>query len=139
MNNPGEFARCIFESLAFRYRQTLEELKQISNRKIGRLHIIGGGSQNWMLCQFTADATGLPVVAGPAEGTALGNVMVQAMAHGMVQSLTEIRRMIRNSFEFKEFIPENGSEWNRHYARFLDVCHRLRSQKNQAVQNIAQG
>jgi rhamnulokinase len=139
MNNPGEFARCIFESLAFRYRQTLEELKQISNRKIGRLHIIGGGSQNWMLCQFTADATGLPVVAGPAEGTALGNVMVQAMAHGMVQSLTEIRRMIRNSFEFKEFIPENGSEWNRHYERFLDVCHRLRSQKNQAVQNIAHG
>jgi len=122
MNNPGEFARCIFESLAFRYRQTLEELKQISDREIERIHIIGGGSQNWMLCQFTANATGLPVVAGPAEGTALGNVMVQAMALGIVRSLAEIRRMIRNSFEFKEFIPEKCSEWNRHYSRFLDIC-----------------
>jgi rhamnulokinase len=126
MNNPGEFARCIFESLAFRYRQTLQELRQVTDKKIQRIHIIGGGSQNLLLCQFTANATGLPVIAGPAEGTALGNTMVQAMAQGKVKSLAEIRRIIRNSFEFKEFIPENSSEWDSHYPRFLDVCHRSR-------------
>jgi rhamnulokinase len=123
MNNPGEFARCIFESLAFRYRQTLQELGQVTDKKIQRIHIIGGGSQNLLLSQFTANATGLPVIAGPAEGTALGNAMVQAMAQGKVKSLAEIRRIIRNSFEFKEFIPENSSAWDRHYPRFLDVCH----------------
>ena len=123
MNDPGEFARCVFESLAFRYRQTLEELRQITDKTIESIHIIGGGSQNLLLCQFTANATGLPVIAGPAEGTALGNTMVQAMAQGRIRSLAEIRRIIRNSFEFKEFIPENCSQWDSHYPRFLDVCH----------------
>jgi len=125
MNDPGEFTRCIFESLAFRYRQTLEQLKQITEKKIERVHIIGGGSQNRMLCQFAANATGLPVIAGPAEGTALGNIMVQAMAQGKVGSLADIRRVIKNSFEFKEFMPQNCSEWDGHYSRFLDVCHCL--------------
>jgi rhamnulokinase len=127
MNTPGEFARCIYESLAFRYRQTLEELRQITDKKIERIHIIGGGSQNDLLCQYTADATGLPVVAGPAEGTALGNVMVQAMAQGKVQSLAELRQIIRNSFKFKEFIPENSSDWDTHYSRFLELCRNYRS------------
>ncbi|MBN2320129.1 MAG: rhamnulokinase [Acidobacteria bacterium] len=124
MDNPGEFTRCILESLAFRYRQTLEELKQITDKKIRRIHIIGGGSQNHPLCQFTANATGLPVAAGPAEATALGNIMVQAMARGTIRSLAEARRILRNSFEFKEYMPENCSEWERQYSRFLDVCHR---------------
>jgi rhamnulokinase len=78
-----------------------------------------------MLCQFAANATGLPVIAGPAEGTALGNIMVQAMAQGKVGSLADIRRVIKNSFEFKEFMPQNCSEWDGHYSRFLDVCHCL--------------
>jgi len=124
MDSPGEFARCIMESLAFRYRQTLEELKQITDKKIRRIHIIGGGSQNTLLCQFTANATGLPVVAGPAEATSLGNIMVQAMACGKVESLAEARALLRNSFEFREFIPENCSEWENRYSRFLDVCLR---------------
>lgn len=126
MENPGEFSRCIFESLAFRYRQTLEELKQISDKDIRKIHIIGGGSQNELLCQFTSNATGLPVIAGPAEGTALGNIMVQAMAKGRIESLTEIRHIIRNSFEFTEYAPENTTEWDRNYSRFLDVCNRLK-------------
>lgn len=125
LDNPGEFSRCIFESLAFRYQQTLEELKQISDKDIRKIHIIGGGSQNELLCQFTANATGLPVVAGPAEGTALGNIMVQAMAQGKIKSLAEIRRIIRNSFEFKKYVPENTAEWDRNYSRFLDVCNRI--------------
>jgi len=127
MENPGEFSRCIFESLAFRYRKTIEELKQISDKDIRKIHIIGGGSQNELLCQFTANATGLPVIAGPAEGTALGNIMVQAMAQGEIESLSEIRHIIRKSFEFKVYIPENISEWNNNYLRFLDVCNRIKS------------
>jgi rhamnulokinase len=125
MENPGEFARCVYESLAFRYRQTLEELKQITDKKIRKIHVIGGGSQNRPLCQFAANATGIPVVAGPSEATALGNIMVQAMAHGKIRSLAEIRRILRNSFEFIEFMPENCSEWDKQYARFLDICHRV--------------
>jgi rhamnulokinase len=127
MDTPGEFARCIIESLAFRYRQTLEELKQITDKKIRRIHIIGGGSQNIPLCQFTANATGLPVVSGPAEATSLGNVMVQAMARGKVRSLAEIRQILRNSFEFRVFNPLNCSEWENQYSRFLDVCRRVKT------------
>jgi rhamnulokinase len=126
MGNPGEFSRCIFESLAFRYRQTVEELKQISDKDIRKVHIIGGGSQNELLCQFTANATGLPVIAGPAEGTALGNIMVQAMAQAKIGSLSEIRRIIRKSFEFKEYFPESISEWNSNYSRFVEVCNRTK-------------
>ncbi len=126
-NNPGEFARCIFESLAFRYRQVLEELKQISDKEIRKIHIIGGGSQNLPLCQFTANATGLTVVSGPAEATALGNIMIQAMARGKIRSLGEIRHLLRNSLKFKEFIPKNCSQWNGQYSRFLDVCRRTKS------------
>ncbi len=127
MNNPGEFARCILESLAFRYRQTLEELKQITDKKIRRIHVIGGGSKNEPLCRFTANATGLPVVAGPAEATALGNIMVQAMACGRIRSLGEIRKVLINSFEFREFLPEGCSEWDNQYSRFLDVCCKTKS------------
>ena len=126
MDTPGEYARCILESLAFRYRQTLEELKQIRDKKIRRIHIIGGGSQNLPLCRFTANATGLPVVAGPAEATAVGNIMVQAMAHGKIRSLAEIRQVLINSFEFREFLPEDCSEWDNRYTRFLDICHRIK-------------
>ena len=126
LENPGEFARCVFESLAMRYRQTIEELKRISDKDIRKIHIIGGGSRNELLCRFAANATGLPVIAGPAEGTALGNIMVQAMARGELSSLSEIREVIRRSFEFKEFLPENISEWDGHYARFQEVCSKLK-------------
>lgn len=128
MGDPGEFARCIFESLAFRYRQTLGELKQVSGKEIRKIHIIGGGSHNELLCRFTANATGLPVIAGPAEGTALGNIMVQAMAQGEIASLSEIREVIRQSFEFKEFFPENISVWDANYGRFQEVCRTLERQ-----------
>ena len=124
MDNPGEFARSVFESLALRYRQTLDELKQITDKKIRRIHIIGGGSRNFPLCQFTANATGLPVVSGPAEATSLGNIMVQAMARSEIRSLAEARQILCNSFKFKEFMPENCREWERQYSRFLDICRR---------------
>lgn len=118
---PGEFARCIFESLALAYRKTVDGMKEISDKQIDRIHIIGGGSQNELLCQYTANATGLPVVAGPAEGTALGNIMVQALAQGYVKSLAEIRKLIRNSFSFKTFEPKEVNKWDDAYQRFLKL------------------
>jgi rhamnulokinase len=112
------FSRCVFDSLALKYRSVIESLKIISDKRIEKIHVIGGGSQNELLCQFTANATGLPVVAGPAEGTAIGNIMVQAMGLGHVKSLSEIRHTIRNSFEFKSYRPENFDACDKAYERF---------------------
>ena len=102
----GQIVRCIFESLALKYKKTMDALKKISPHKIEKLHVIGGGSKNEYLCQLTANAIGMPVVAGPAEGTAMGNLLVQAMALGHLKSLAEIREVVRNSVETKTFLPQ---------------------------------
>ena len=91
----GEFVRIMLESLALAYRSTLCQLEEISGRKITQIHIVGGGSQNQALCQFTADATGLPVYAGPVEATAIGNILVQAIAKGNIQSHAELRDIVK--------------------------------------------
>ena len=98
--------RCIFESLAKRYGEVLDRLRTIAPFPIERLHVIGGGAQNDLLNQMTADAVGIPVVAGPAEATAIGNVMIQARALGLVGSLTQMRDYIRRSVAVKEFCPQ---------------------------------
>ena len=102
---PGQFARCILESLALLYRVTLEEMEQLTGRTVTRLHIVGGGSQNALLNQFAANATGRHVVAGPAEATAIGNVLIQAIALGHVDSLPALRKIVRDSFALKAFQP----------------------------------
>src|ERR1041385_3077887 len=94
----GEFARAILESLALRYRAVLEDLEALSGRKIEVIHIVGGGSRNALLNQFVADCTGRRVIAGPTEATAIGNVLVQAMAAGEIRDLAEAREVVRNSF-----------------------------------------
>jgi len=104
--NPGEFIRCIFDSLALKYKAVLNDLQKVAPFPIEKLHVIGGGSQNKLLNQMTADATGIPVVAGPSEATALGNVMMQAKGLGLVHSLQEIREIIRNSFVQEVFYPQ---------------------------------
>ncbi|MFO7657941.1 MAG: rhamnulokinase [Bacteroidales bacterium] len=119
--NPAQYARCVFDSLALKYRAVIDSLKVISDKKIEKIHVIGGGSQNELLCQFTANATGLPVVAGPAEGTAIGNIMVQAMGLGHVKSLAEIRQTIKNSFEFKSYQPQNFDAWDKAYDKFKKI------------------
>jgi rhamnulokinase len=118
----GEFVRCILESLALKYRCVLDMLRQSSPHPINRLHVIGGGAHNRMLCQFTANATGLPVIAGPAEATAIGNIMVQAMSSGHVANLSEMRAVVRNSFELVDYAPQDVSHWNSAYERFRDIC-----------------
>ncbi|WP_320167944.1 rhamnulokinase [Mangrovibacterium marinum] len=101
----AEIIRCIYDSLALKYRKTLDEIRQLSDQQIDRIYMIGGGCNNDFLNQLTADACQLPVYAGPTEATATGNIMMQAKALGQVASLTEIRQVVRNSFQLKEFTP----------------------------------
>jgi sugar (pentulose or hexulose) kinase len=117
----GEFVRVILESLALKYRFTFDQLNEVSSDRIEKIYMIGGGIKNELLCQFTANATGVPVIAALVEGTAVGNIMVQAMAMGYVKSLKEIRHVIGNSFEPKIYDPEQVSEWEEAYAKFLKV------------------
>jgi len=114
----GQFVRCIFESLALKYRYTMELLKKVSPHPIEKLHVIGGGSKNTWLCQFTANAIGMPVIAGPAEGTAMGNLLVQAMAMGHLKSLADIRMVVRNSVETEKYLPQDIAEWEQAYEKY---------------------
>jgi len=119
--SPPETVRCILESLALKYRWTLDEIMHLTGKSINRIHVIGGGSRNQRLCQFTADATGLPVFSGPAEATSIGNIMIQALAMGQVSSVEEIRAIIRESVEIKAYEPVQAAEWDRAYGRFRGV------------------
>lgn len=104
---PADFVRVIFRSLAARYSDIIDILRRLTNVDIQRLHVIGGGSRNEYLMQFTADTIGIPVIAGPQEGTALGNALVQVRANGLVNSLAEMRAIIANSIEMKTYLPNN--------------------------------
>jgi len=117
----GETIRCIYDSLALKYRYTLEQIREVSDQPIEVLHIIGGGANNHFLNQLTADATGLPVTAGPTEATAIGNIMIQAKAMGYVSSLNEIREIITNSFDLVHFTPTKALDWEEAYAKYLRV------------------
>ena len=119
--NDAQVIRLIFESLALRYRQVLEDLDRIATHPIERLHIIGGGSKNRLLNQFTANAIGRKVIAGPSEATAIGNVMIQAMAAGVVSSLQEMRAIIHASIETEEFIPQDADAWVQAYQKFITL------------------
>ncbi len=120
----GELVRCVLESLALRYRQVLQSLETITGNRIEVVHIVGGGSRNALLNQFTADACQRPVIAGPVEATALGNVLFQARAAGELGSMAEIRAVIRDSFqsEMREFHPnaESLADWESAAARWSD-------------------
>ncbi|MDB5295204.1 MAG: pentulose/hexulose kinase [Phycisphaerales bacterium] len=118
---PGETVRCCLESLALTYRRTLEGLEDILGRRIETIHIVGGGSRNELLNQMTADATGRRVVAGPVEATAIGNILVQAMATGDVPSLAAARSIVRDSFDVKAYEPQHADRWDEAYRRFNAV------------------
>jgi rhamnulokinase len=114
----GEIARCIYDSLVMKYKFTLGQIESVIGKKIEKLHIIGGGAHNKMMNQLTADAIGIPVFAGPTEATAIGNLMMQAKAAGVVKSLSEIRKIIRNSFEVTEYTPSPELDWETAYSKF---------------------
>ena len=127
---PAEICRCIFDSLALRYRQVFEWLQEFrgstteSSSTVSVLHIIGGGSLNKYLNQFTANSTGATVLAGPQECTAIGNIMLQAQAAGMVKDIWEMRQIIANSTELVRYEPQDKEIWDAAYKKFLTITSR---------------
>jgi len=119
--NPGACTRLILESLALKYRFVKESLARVTGRPIDRIYIVGGGSQNRLLNQFTADALHCTVVAGPVEATSLGNLIMQLYALGEIRSLAEGRALVRRSFETKIFEPQNPGAWDEVYPRFQAI------------------
>lgn len=119
--SPGAHVRCMYESLALFYRFTLRRLERLTGKKIQKLHIVGGGSKDATLNQFAANSLKIPVLAGPTECAALGNILVQAITLGQVASHAAAREIVRNSFELKIFTPQDSAQWDAAAARFEDL------------------
>jgi rhamnulokinase len=118
----GEMVRCILESLALKYRHVLEYLEKVLGRRLDVIHIVGGGTQNRLLSQFSADATGRHVITGPVEATATGNLLMQALALGHIRSLAEGRELVRRSFTLETFEPSSTrAAWDEAYGRMLGL------------------
>jgi len=118
----GGYVRCAFESLALKYRLVLRSLEQLCGKRIEQIRVIGGGSRNRLLNQFTAEATGKRVIAGPVEATALGNAAIQILATGEASSLAEVRAIIDRSFPTEVFEPHDTDRWDREAERFEQYC-----------------
>jgi rhamnulokinase len=116
---PGAMVRCALESLALRYRWVLDRLEELLGYRLEVIHVVGGGSQNALLCQFTADACNRQVLAGPVEATAIGNVLVQAIGLGLLGSLADARDVVRRSFEVRAYDPRDPERWQGPYDRFV--------------------
>ena len=117
----GQFMRAVYESLALKYRFALDKLIAISGRAVNRLHIIGGGARNRLLCQMTADATGRPVIAGPFEATALGNGIVQLIALGHIADVAQAREILSRTTELAHYEPQDTAAWDEAYGRFGEL------------------
>lgn len=120
-NGIAAYCRCVFDSLALRYRQVFEWLKELAGSGIETLHIIGGGSKNEFLDQFTANSCGVEVKAGPQEATALGNIMLQAKACGEVRDIWEMRNIIGHSTDLQVFTPKEKDLWDKAYKKYIEV------------------
>lgn len=120
----AEVGRCVLDSLALKYRQKIEQAEILAGRPFEVIHIVGGGSRNALLCQTTADVCQRPVVAGPAEATAMGNLLVQAAAMGAVRDLGAIREIVRNSSEIRVFEPANRDASMAAYERFRQALEK---------------
>jgi rhamnulokinase len=118
---PGPIIRCALEALALRYRWVLERLEELLGKRLETIHIVGGGSQNTLLCQLAADACDRVVIAGPVEATALGNVLVQMVGLGLLGSVAEGRAVVRRSFDVRTFEPRQPAQWREPYQRFLKL------------------
>ncbi len=118
---PGQFVRICLESLALRYRQVLESLEALVGFPIEVIHIVGGGSRNGLLNRFVAEATARTVVAGPNEATAAGNILVQAMGAGQINGLTQLRQVVRDSFDLETIDAPRDPDWDRAYERYLKL------------------
>jgi rhamnulokinase len=117
----GELARCCLDSLALRYRWVVEALERVAGREIETIRVVGGGSQHQLLCQITADVSGRRVVAGPVEATALGNIVVQAVATGNLANIESGRHAVESSVNLLRYEPELSAAYDNAYDRFLDL------------------
>ncbi len=117
----SEIVRCVLESLALLYGETLDVLRELTGKTIDTLHIVGGGSQNTLLNELASNATGLRVLAGPVEATAIGNIGIQAIALSHLENLDSLRHMVRGSFEVQEYAPSNESAWHHARERFASL------------------
>ena len=121
----GEIARVVYENLALKYRWAIERLENdMLKKRINVLHIVGGGSKNEMLNRFTADAISRPVVAGPDEGTVIGNLLMQAMGVGALKDVASLRRVVEASFPTRRLEPQNTAAWDAAYAKYLETVER---------------
>ena len=123
-SEPGAIIRCVLESLALLYRRTLGQLEQLLGKRVERLHIVGGGSRNSLLNRFTANALQIPVLIGPVEATAAGNILVQAIALGHLPTLAAARQVVRDSTPINLEQPTEAAVWNAAYERFEKLCQR---------------
>jgi len=117
----GQIVRAALEGVALKYRWVLERLEELTNKHLGVIHIIGGGTQNRLLNQFTADATGHTVLAGPMEATAIGNILMQTIGLKHLSSLADAREVVRASFRPEIFEPQQTAEWDEPYARLQNL------------------
>lgn len=122
--SPAEYCRVIFRSLALRYRQVVGILESMAPFSIKKLHVIGGGSLNRYLMQYAANSLKMPVICGPVEGTALGNILMQIKSAGKVETLPQMRAISAASVKLKTYMPENTSEWDKAYEQFIDIQNR---------------
>lgn len=121
IDDKAQIVRVILESLALKYRWVIERLEDITDETIDCLHIVGGGIQNDLLCRFAADAVSKTIYAGPIEATATGNILMQAIATGQIESLARGRAIVRGSFELKEYQPKKNSLWEEKYLKFKAI------------------
>ena len=119
----GEIVRCIAESLAFKYRQVVEGMEDVTGKKYDVINIVGGGIKDKMICSFTANATGRKVSTGPVEATSIGNVIVQGMAMGAIKDLAEGRKIVKNSFPIEVYEPQDKNKWNEAYEKWQKICN----------------
>lgn len=117
----GQTIRALLEGLAFSYKQALSDLEKVTGGSFETISVVGGGIRNQLLCRFTADATGLKVVAGPAEATIAGNIGTQAIAIGELSGPAAIRELVRNSFELKEYSPQNSAQWEQNFSVYKEI------------------
>jgi rhamnulokinase len=132
-DSRGAVVRSIIDSLALRYRWVIEAIERCTGADLTRINLVGGGSQNSLLCQATADATGLVVEAGPQEATVLGNVVVQGIARGSLTNLAQGRKLVRRSFPPVRFEPRPGTDWDSAYERFCALTPATRRPERSAL------
>lgn len=119
---PGEITRCILESLALRYRQAVEQLEEMTSTSFKGLHMVGGGIQNRLLCQFTANALGRTVWAGPVEASGIGNMLVQLISRGLCKNLPDARKLVADSFDVSVYKPEQMERWEQAYRNYISIA-----------------